>query len=181
MVPFVVGERCGIGIVSIVGRGELELSAFVHPQAVLTHIQNLSLALLLVGLYPELHSLVVLGIRCKVTYEDVHIGRTVQNHSLVLIIYIPGLSGRNQMAVACVVGNLFALALVHLPVTHEVGSGGRLGPLSVQLCLAIVMSHIPEGEFVDGSPDSLSDTECTHAVVGGNMVGFEERCGIGRF
>ena len=85
------------------------------------------------------------------------------------------------MAVACVVGNLVALALVHLPVTHEVGSGGRLGPLSVQLCLAIVMSHIPEGEFVDGSPDSLANTERTHAVVGGNMAGFEERCGIGRF
>ena len=178
MMPLVVGQHAGACIVSVVVRSELEQSVCIHPEAILSHIQELGLALLLIGLNPELYRLIVLCIYSKISNREVQVGRAVQHDSLVLIIYIPCLAGGNQMTISCIVGNLVTLALVHLPVAHEVGRRWRLGLLTLQLCLGIVMSHIPQGEFVDGALHSLSDAERTHSIVSCCLAVTEESVGI---
>ena len=85
------------------------------------------------------------------------------------------------MAVACIVGDDASLSLVHLPVAHQVGSSGRFGLLSLQLCLGVVVSHVPQREFVYGSRHTLSYTQCAYTFVCRYSLVYKQWSSVGGF
>ena len=85
------------------------------------------------------------------------------------------------MPVACIVGYDVSFTLVHLPVAHQVGSSGRFGLLPLQLCLGVVVSHVPQREFVYSSRHTLANTQCANTIVCLCSVVYKQWSCVGGF
>ena len=143
VVPSLIVERCGAGSEGVVSRCELQHTVGVHPQLHLARLQQLGLALLLVGAHPQFDGAVVGGERRYVGGRNVEMRRAVERNGLVLVVEIPVLARQAEVSVAGIVGDDGAFALVHLPVANQVACGRILGLVLLHQRNRHVVSLIP--------------------------------------
>ena len=181
MVPSLVLQRTCAGREGIVARSELQHTIGVHPQFHFASLQQLGLALLLVGTHPQFDGAVVGSEWRYISGRNVEMRCTVEGDCLVLVVEIPVFASHAQVSVAGIVGDECAFALIHLPVANQVACGWILGLGLLHQGGCHVVSLVPQREFVHGSRQMLSDGERSVAFVGSHSLIGEEVGGGGVF
>ena len=153
---------------------QLELAFGIERETYLTQLQQLGGGGLCGSLHPQFYGVVILRHGRDVGGVDAQVMLAIKGDGLILVLYVPCLGSHLHVAVAGIVGDDGAFALVHLPVADEPLCGRGLRHGALLQGGGYVARLVPEEEFVHGTRHLLPHDERAAALIGYGFQPTEE-------